>query len=112
MKNERQLFFWIIGIILLSGCAGGVSYREIYSFTPVEAEWIRDGAPLEFEGEQWFPADVVENLLDEEVAPVGNYQGVEIFIEKSDVRPYARLYTKFGRHKYRLFEKIDSGGGQ
>ncbi|MFZ5800873.1 MAG: hypothetical protein ACOY3D_05825 [Candidatus Omnitrophota bacterium] len=98
--------YFIIGaIILCCGCAGGVSYREIYVYAPVEAQWIRDGQPLEFEGEKWFPADVVENLLDEEVAPVGNYQGVEIFIEKSDVRPYSRLYTKFGKHKYRLFEK-------
>ena len=71
----------------------------------MEAEWIQNGQPVEFEGELWFPADAIENLLDSEVYQVGEYKGVQIFVEFADVRPYNRLYTKFAKNKFRFFEK-------
>src|SRR5437868_1518211 len=70
-----------------------------------EADWIIEGKPLEFEGELWYPRDAVDILLDSEVSLLGEYQGVQFFVEKIDVRPYDRLYTKFGRNKFRIFIK-------
>ncbi len=99
------LSFAVIGF---GGCETPHSGRN-YAFStravPLEPEWIRNGEPVEFEGELWFPADSVENLLDTEVYQVGEYKGVPIFIELTDVRPYDRIYTRFAKHKFRFFEK-------
>ena len=70
-----------------------------------EASWIRDGEPIVFEGESWVPQDDVENLFDSEVYYLGSYRDVNLYAEKTDVRPYNNLYTKFGKNRYRLFEK-------
>ncbi len=70
-----------------------------------EPQWIRDGEPVTFEGEQWYPQDEVENLLDNETLEVGTFRNIPVFVEKIDVRPYNRLYTRFAPHKFRYFEK-------
>ena len=82
---------------------------DIYRFPSIEAEWIQNGDPIEFEGELWYPTDGVENLLDSEMYLVGEYRGVQFFIEKTDVRPYDRLYTKFAQNRFRYFQKKQSG---
>lgn len=94
---------------LLTGCSvGGTSNNggqmAMYSIPTREAEWIRNGEPIEFDGKQWYPQDGIENLLDSEVYLMGEYRGVEFFVEKTDVKPYDRLYTKFSRNRFRYFE--------
>jgi hypothetical protein len=71
----------------------------------LEAQWIRDGEPIEFENEVWFPADGVEIFQDAEMFLAGEYKGVQFFLDRMDIRPYQRLYTKFDRNKFRFFEK-------
>ena len=100
----------LCGVLLAaSGCANGVQGNvgnmAVYPVPTVEAQWIRDGEPIEFEGELWYPMDMVDILLDSEVVPVADYRQVQVFIERIDVRPYHRLYTKFGRNKFRIFTK-------
>ena len=90
------------------GCATGQVPKDrprTYAYPEVEAEWILNGEPIEFENERWYPADSAENLLDEEVTPVGIWKGVEFFTGRLDVRPYIRLYTKFDKNKFRIYEK-------
>lgn len=93
--------------LLTGGCAsvpeGGRAW--VSHNIPTEAEWIRNGQPLEFEGEQWYPMDDIENLLDSEVYDIGEYKGAKIFVEQADVRPFNRLYIRFAKNKYRLFGK-------
>lgn len=107
--NNKILGVVIMGIcIFLTGCQTiGKKDNQLRPYrSPLwEAEWIRNGEPIEFEEEKWYPIDSVENLVDLELYPVGTYRDVEFFVEKVDVRPYDRLYTKFGRNKYRVFEK-------
>ncbi len=83
----------------LLGC-GAEFFRKkepkMYSFPEVEARWIRLGQPIEFETEQWYPQDSIDIFLDKEVYLIGNYNGIEVFAEQADVRPYNRIYTKFG----------------
>ena len=108
MGNKKFYVLMIAGF-LLTGCLGAgqgnLGRVQIYKVPVVEAEWIRNGEPIEFEKEMWYPADGVENLLDPDVVQVQEYRGVEVFIEKIDVRPYDRLYTKFGSNQFRYFEK-------
>lgn len=95
-------------IVSAAGCAkheGNIGQMSIYAVPATEAKWIKDGQPIEFEGEKWHPQDEIDVLLDSEVEKVGESDGVEFFIEKMDVRPYSRLYTKFARNKFRVFEK-------
>jgi len=99
-----------ISLVLLffTGCqstGGNIGHIHSYPMTAIEAEWIRNGEPIEFEDELWYPADAIEVFLDLEMSLVGEYLGVQFFIDKVDVRPYERLYTKFGRNKFRFFEK-------
>lgn len=111
MRNKYAIRFLIVGAAagLLTGCAGnGINNRGMmptYAFTNVEAEWIRNGEPIEFEGQKWYPMDGIDSLTDAEVMLMGEYREVKFFIDKIDVRPYDRLYTKFGVNKYRYFEK-------
>ena len=92
------------------GCAGSSrsgNVGNVFSY-PVpsdEALWIRDGEPIEFEEDLWYPADGTEGFLDAEVELLGEYRGVQFFVDKTDVKPYNRLYTKFARNKFRYFEK-------
>jgi hypothetical protein len=70
-----------------------------------EPVWIRNGEPIVFEAEDWFPMDEVENLLDSEVYEAGTYREVPFFIERTDVRPFERIYTHFSKNRYRAFEQ-------
>ena len=93
--------------LFLSSCrsTGNVGQMQVYAYPPIEAEWIRKGEPISFEGELWYPQDGIETFLDSEIYLLGEYQEVQFFVEKLDVRPYKRLYTKFAHNQYRYFEK-------
>ena len=69
-----------------------------------EAAWIVEGEPIEFDGQWWYPQDGIDVLLDSEVVLRGEYKGVQFFTAKADVKPFHRLYTKFGRHKFRMYK--------
>ena len=99
-----------VGLLFMSmGChTTGLSNNDSGVRTNIEPAWIREGQPIEFEGENWFPLDTIDNLLDSEVYIVGRFQEVEFFVDRADVRPFNRLYTKFGRNKYRAFQKKNS----
>ncbi|MCA9408928.1 MAG: hypothetical protein KC733_09580 [Candidatus Omnitrophica bacterium] len=108
--SQKIFLFFISGIVFcnLNACvgnSGNAGQLQRYYFSVTEAEWIRQGEPIEFEGDLWYPGDGVENFTDAEVSPIGDYKGVQFFIEKKDVRPYNRLYTKFGRNQFRYYEK-------
>jgi len=111
MKNKGILFggMLLICVFAFGGCEttkGNIGNMPSYKI-PLsgEAEWLRNGDPIEFEGELWYPQDRVNVLIDAEVHLMGEYKGVQFFIEKIDVRPYNRLYTKFANNKYRIFTK-------
>lgn len=104
----RQAIFIIFALFILSGCrttGGNVGSLQNYAAPASEADWIRNGDGLRFEGEDWFPVDSIESLQDSEVAVMGEYKGVTFFTDKVDVRPFNRLYTKFSRNRFRIFEK-------
>jgi len=94
---------------LLTGCAHQAADNEgqlqSYQAPVIEASWIRDGQPLEFAGSQWVAVNDVEVLMDSEVYQVGEFKGVQVFVDKVDTKPYHRLYTKFAKNKFRYFEK-------
>ena len=89
-----------------SGCvsSGGSDDVMIYKIFSPEPEWIRNGEPIEFEGELWYPRDTIDVLTDSEVVPLEEYRSIPFYLQKIDVRPFDRLYTKFGKNKYRVFE--------
>ena len=98
----------LVGMIFCAGCqtsGGNVGHLQSYPVASIEAEWIRNGEPILFEEEEWYPADSVEGFMDSEMIPVDIYRDVRFFTDKVDVRPYDRLYTKFGRNQFRFFEK-------
>ena len=88
-----------------SGISGNTGNMARYSAPTDEAEWIRNGEPIQFEEQLWYPQDSFDVLLDNEVYLTGEYRGVQFFVEKADVRPFDRLYTKFGRNKFRSYRK-------
>ena len=97
-----------IGTIFVAGCVTTSRTDEAPIVTAAqltEPVWIRNGEPIVFEGEDWFPTDEVENLLDSEVYQAGTYLDQPFFIEKIDVRPFDRVYTHFSKNRYRAFEQ-------
>ena len=114
MKNKQGclvlgLLFMFTGF--LGGCAslnsGNDGQVQSYPAPAIEAAWIRDGEAIEFEGYKWYPVNDYEVLDDSEVYLVGEYKGVEIFVEKIATKPYERIYTKFDKNKFRYFEHRD-----
>lgn len=107
MKKTYALGVMVTAFFMVScaGTRGSPGQSVKYPFPEQEVQWIRDGQPLVFEEEKWYPEDVIEILADGEVLQVGEFRSVQIFIEKTDVRPYNRLYTKFGASQFRLFHK-------
>ena len=102
--GTTAFFFCLVN----AGCqstGGNVGRVQSYPFSTLEAAWIRDGEPIEFEDELWYPRDGVEGFQDSEMLKTGDYRGVQVFVDKVDVRPYERVYTKFDRNKFRFFEK-------
>lgn len=93
--------------VLLVGCSGTLSgvNRAHYSFPNAEPDWIRNGDPILYEGQSWYPQDDIDVLLDNEVYLLGEYNGVQFFAEKADVRPYGKLYTKFDENRYRIYQQ-------
>ena len=96
-------FFSIMTGCSMNGASNG-GHMVMYAIPSREAEWIRNGEAIEFDGKKWYPQDGIENLLDSEVYLLGESRGVEFFVEKTDVKPYDRIYTKFGPNRFRYFE--------
>ena len=107
LKVGKVMVF--LGMIVMAGCTrvvpGNSGLMQSYPFPVVEAEWIRNGESIIYDGYAWYPVDNIETLLDNEVFQIGEYRDVQFFVEKTDVKPYDRLYTKFDRNKFRFFEK-------
>jgi hypothetical protein len=95
----------IVAIFFLGGCASSGNEGRIQSYPApeTEAKWIREGEPIIYDGKRWYPQDDVEVLTDPEMALIGDYRGVQVFVAKSDVKPFQRLYTKFDINKYRYY---------
>lgn len=103
---------WSLALIfMLGGCAsvnpGNNEQLQTYPAPVFEATWIRNGEPISFEGSKWYPVNDYEVMDDSEVYQVGAYRGVKIFVAKIDAKPYDRIYTKFGRNKFRYFQRRD-----
>jgi len=101
------LIFLCVFMLTASGCVIPKKAEEPVATVAelTEPAWIRNGEPLVFEGEDWFPTDNIESLLDSEVYQAGVYRDVVFFLEKADVRPFDRVYTHFGKNRYRAFEQ-------
>ena len=101
------LGFIMSAVVFSSGCfssAGHDTSMTLYKTISPEPQWIRNGEPIEFEGELWYPRDTIDILTDLEVMPLGQYRDVEFYLQMIDVRPYERIYIKFGENKFRVFE--------
>jgi len=49
--------------------------------------------------------DNIEILLDKEMIILEEYRGIQFFVDRTDVRPLNRLYTKFSENKFRTYQK-------
>lgn len=106
-KNLFLMILLMIFSILPMGCStstGNDDRGTVYKIFSSEPDWIRNGEPIEFEGELWYPRDTIDILTDDEVMPLGEYREVPFYLQKIDVRPFDRIYTKFGKNKFRVFE--------
>src|SRR5271165_6939719 len=96
----------------LGGCASVSNDNDgqvqSYPAPAIEAGWIRDGEPIEYDGSKWYPVNDYEVLQDSEVFQITEYKGVQVFVEKIATKPYDRLYTKFDKNKFRYFEPRDN----
>ncbi len=107
-QKHFRLGLWIMLSVLMAGCSslpGNDGQVQTYPAPVVEAVWIRDGQPIEYDGYKWYPVNDYEVMEDSEVYQIGIYKGVQIFVEKTDTKPYDRIYTKFDKNKFRYFER-------
>jgi hypothetical protein len=112
MDNRQK--FWGTAILVLAFLGGCTTINsdnngqvQSYSVPVIEADWIRNGEPLEYDGNKWYPVNDYEAMQDAEVFQIGEYKGVQIFVEKIETKPYERVYTKFDKNKFRYWERRD-----
>jgi len=106
----------LAGLLTLTGLWGGCASMnpnndgQVQSYPPpvIEAGWIRNGDPIVYDGNKWYPINDYEVLRDAEVYQVTEYKGVQVFVEKIATKPYERIYTKFDKNKFRYFERRDN----
>ena len=109
MRKLLGLFLIFVLAGSLSGCTtvssdnGGLV--QSYPAPVIEAGWIRDGEPIDYDGNKWYPVNDYEVLDDSEVYQIAEYRGVQVFVEKIAVKPYDRIYTKFDKNKFRYYER-------
>ena len=112
MNKQRKLLGLGLRLalsVILGGCAsvnsGNDGQVQSYPSPAVEAGWIRNGEPIEFGGDKWYPVNDFEALVDSDVYKIGEYKGVQVFVEKIAAKPYERIYTKFEKNKFRYYER-------
>ena len=110
MRLRSMFTLSLLSVVFAAGCVNGRmgnnnGQLQRYSYPVIEAEWIRNGEPIEYGGQRWFPVDDIETLMDPEVAQIGEYKGTQIFVDKIDTKPYDRIYTKFAKDKFRYYER-------
>jgi hypothetical protein len=110
IKKPLTLGLRLALVFFLGGCASvnsGSNNGQVqsYSYPAIEAAWIRDGKPIQYEGHKWYPANDYEVLDDAEVYQVAEFKGVQVFVEKISTKPYNRIYTKFDKNKFRYYER-------
>ncbi len=93
-----------LAVFALTG-KGLAASPEPWAAPLTEPDWIRDGLPIEYDHSLWYPTREVENLLDAEVYLLGESRGVKFFCDRTDIKPFERIYTRFGKNRYRAFEK-------
>jgi hypothetical protein len=104
---------WVTGMVFsvllaLGGCQtmqSGPDASAMAGLERGEPGWIVNGEPISFEGNAWFPTDEVERFLESEVFRLGVYREVPFFVDRTDVRPFERIYTRFAPGRYRAFEQ-------
>lgn len=102
-----KIVYTFILIFMLVGCVSPGTKKnsyDIYDTPDLEAQWIRDGMPIDYAGTLWYPVDDIESFTDSEMLKIGEHNGVPYFVDRVDIKPYNRLYTKFGRNKFRYYE--------
>lgn len=114
MDNKQKRL--LAGLCLMlsafwGGCttvnSGNDGQVQSYPAPVIEAGWIRNGEPIEYDGSKWYPVNDYEVLEDSEVYQITEYRGVQVFVEKIATKPYDRIYTKFDKNKFRYFERRD-----
>ena len=107
MKSAKILFNWALFslLIMIFGCVSYAPGKFRGDFPIKEDAWIREGLPIIFQDQSWYPTEDIENLLDSEMELRGEYKGVPFYIEKRQIQPFNRIYTKFDNHRYRVFKK-------
>jgi hypothetical protein len=106
MKLVKFLFAFsiLISLGLILGCEVPTAYTRA-QFAVNEPPWIREGQPIIYNNQNWYPSEEVENFTDGEMEYVATYNDAPFYVEKRQVKPFNRIYTKFGYHKYRIFLK-------
>lgn len=110
MKNGILILLAMFSMVMFSGCLakrGNIGELQSFAAPGKEPEWIRNGEPIEFEGDQWYPKDVVEVMMDSEVYLVAEFRKTQVFVDRIDVRPFDTLYTKFDVNKFRAYKKSE-----
>lgn len=103
MSCNKKVFVLLGLVFIAAGCAANSQFSPGKDYAAKEAAWIKDGKPILYDNKSWYPTEFIENHLDKEMEYIDSFQKVPFYVERRQIRPYDRLYTKFDYHKYRMF---------
>lgn len=86
-----------------------VAVREPYpEVTAAGREWLRDGAPILFAGQPYFPAGPAVHYQPDLMLPTGSYDGVPLYADTS-LEPYSQVLVPIGRGLLQPYERRRDG---
>ncbi len=87
-----------------------IDVREAYpEVTAAGRDWLRDGEPIPFAGDRYFPAGPAVHFEPDLMIPTGSFDGVPLYADTS-LEPYSQVLVPIGRGLLQPYERRRDAG--
>ncbi len=111
MYRRARRFFLTAALMLGPHLAFAQPVRQPTPVPLVTAEnepWYRDGSPIQWTGEFYYPAGAPQAFDPYAMAPAGSYHGIPLYTDTT-VTPYTRVFVPIAGARMQPYEHLPAG---
>jgi len=111
MSRRARQFFCTTALILGPHLALAQPVRQPTPVPLVTAEnepWYRDGSPIQWSGEFYYPAGAPQAFDPYAMAPAGSYHGIPLYTDTA-VAPYSKVFVPIAGARMQPYEHLPAG---
>ena len=111
MYRRARRFFLTAALMLGPHLAFAQPVRQPTPVPLVTAEnepWYRDGSPIQWTGEFYYPAGAPQAFDPYAMAPAGSYHGIPLYTDTT-VAPYTRVFVPIAGARVQPYEHLPAG---